>query len=582
MDSVLAMPGIALIREDTFRAVASLKSDIGDRTAQEKARLIENYFVNDDTGGNPVRAVARDLFTSQTAFTGPGAASLRFLFDVLVSRLVSERDIDFSAHDFNDSAKLAALVRKTYIAELGSELSSTSYASAPEDEPPSVWDRALEMPLAELELGRRPRQALEVIRLKTDRMADLLLDRLGRRTTSAIVSQLRQRYVGRAITEAQVSEVGKQVAGDRWPGLVGWLHTAELPGFAVSNGHVLVAEDDQTGWPSHITNFHVRNNEKSAGFVAFGLSRRTGAVAINYEFDPVRIPAESSVEIGLESRIEPNELFVKPYLSLNRRPLYVDLDHGLDGSHAISEAFVGVRASDWKPLEVGLVVDDLDDGFGVIGATAAGQEATDESAIRPATDHGLPVYRPSRRGWTSALWRDGFEAHADALSLTGKLLELFVDRQSPGPADQWSRQELTSAWGRYRRTVVRISAGDGSRKVVFACDIPVRGQWRLEYHVPDITIRPPTASAGAEVVVGPLQDANDERGSYHLRLVAGTVDVEVDLDQPIGPPGWKFVGDFPLPRGQASVIVSNRSTGRNVVADAIRWRLPDGRDGSRR
>ena len=579
MDSALATPGIALVREDWFRAVASQRTHFRSRTATEKARLFENYLRNDDTGGNPQQAFVHSLFASQTTFVGQGAFALEFLFERLVNRLVLSADSDFSAHDFNDASKLAVLIRKTYLAELARDVAGASYTTEVEEVPPSVWDRTLDSPISELDVETNPRQALEVLRLKSYRMADLILDSLGREATAAVLSEIRQRHFGQAIAEAQVSTIARELAGDRWPNLAEWLHNEDLPGFTASKAHVHLVEDDQTGRHRYITNFHVRNTEATPGFAEFSLRRRLAGGSVTYGADPVRIGAKSSVEIGLESQIEPNELFVEPYLALNRRPIYVDLDQGLNKLPATTDPFVGVRPSTWAPSEVeGLVVDDLDDGFSVITDTTPG-ESLDRvtsgrlSCLGCELDHGLPVYRPPSQGWTSALWRDGVDSRLNAMSLVGKWLEWFVD-EGPGASEHhWSRQELPSAWGRYRRTVVRTAVGDGRRNAVFRADIPVPGRWRLEYHVPDLAIKQPSRSTGAEVTVGLSQRGLDETGSYHMRLTAGTIAVDIDLASPIGPPGWKPLGDFRLARGPAILVVANRSSGKIVVADAIRWRL---------
>ena len=579
MDSVLATPGAVLIREDWLRAVASQRAHLMNLTAAEKTRLIDNYLRNDDTGGDPRQALAHSLFASQVGFAGQGAFALEFLFERLVNRLALPADSDFSAHDFNDASKTAVLIRKTYLAEVGLDVSAGSYTTEVDDMVPTVWDRVLELPLSELDPETKPRQALEALRLKSYRMADLILDRLGREATATVLAEIRRQHVGQAIAEAEVSALARQIVGERWPDLAVWLHDEDLPGFVVSSAYVHLVENDQTGESRYITNFRVRNEEATPGFVEFTLRRRGAGGSVSYDSDPVRIGAESSVEVGLESFIEPNELFVEPYLALNRRPIYVGLDRGLTKLFAASEPFVGIRPSTWTPPEdEGLVVDDLDDGFGVMDGMTPGKSLDRFTGGRLSClgcelDQGLPVYRPPGQGWTAALWRDGVDSRLNALSLVGKWLEWFVD-DGPNPSAQdWSRQELPSAWGRYRRTVVRTPVGDGRRNAAFRAEIPVPGRWRLEYHHPDLAIKPPPRSTGAAATVGLSRRGLDVTGSYHMRLVAGATAVDIDLPSPIGPPGWKTLGDFPLAQGPATLVVTNRSTGKIVVADAIRWRL---------
>lgn len=579
MDSALATPGVVLIREDWLRAVASQRTHLRDRTAAEKTRLIESYFHNDDTGGDPRQALAHSLFASQVGFAGQGAFALEFLFERLVNRLLLSADSDFSAHDFNDASKLAVLIRKTFLAEVGLDVSAGSYTTEVEDVLPSVWDRVVKLPLSELDPQTKPREALEALRLKSYRMADLILDRLGREATARVLAETFRQHAGHATAEAQVSAVARQVVGDRWPDLDAWLHDGDWPGFFVSSAHVHLVENYQTGKRRYITNFHVRNKEATPGFVEFTIRRRGAGGSVSYDSDPIHIGAEASVEVGFESLIEPNELFVEPYLALNRRPIYVDLDQGLNKLPAITEPFVGIRPSTWKPPETeGLVVDDLDEGFSVIGGMTSDM-SLDRVTGAPLScsgcemDQGLPVYRPPGQRSTAALWRDGVDSRLNALSLVGEWLEWFVDDGTNASAHNWSRQELPSAWGRYRHTVVRTPVGDARWNAAFRAEIPVPGRWRLDYHVPDLGINAPGRSTGAAVTVGLSRRGLDVTGSYHMRLIAGTTVVDIDLPSPIGPPGWRTLGDYRLVPGSALLVVTNRSTGKVVVADAIRWRL---------
>ena len=168
------------------------------------------------------------------------------------------------------------------------------------------------------------------------------------------------------------------------------------------------------------------------------------------------------------------------------------------------------------------MVDDLTDGFAVVGDHAGGFRlgvgAGAWSPSRVQSDHGLPVYRsvsgPNGRGW--------------------------------------QRQELPGAFGKYRRTSARARAGAAREEAVFSVRIPHPGRWRLYYHLP----------YGGEA---------GEQGVYHLRVRTSDVDIPLKFDAGAGRVGWNDIGSFTLPYGRADVVVSSESSGPVVYADAIRW-----------
>ena len=54
-------------------------------------------------------------------------------------------------------------------------------------------------------------------------------------------------------------------------------------------------------------------------------------------------------------------------------------------------------------------------------------------------------------------------------------------------------------------------------------------------------------------------------------MAAGDEEVGIEFDGGDAAPGWNRLGTFTLDAGVARVVVSNRSSGETVIADAIRW-----------
>jgi hypothetical protein len=185
--------------------------------------------------------------------------------------------------------------------------------------------------------------------------------------------------------------------------------------------------------------------------------------------------------------------------------------------------FVGGRSSDWRPPATDdITVDDLDAGFKV---------ETDQATSGVRLGAGGPF--------------SSFIAQPE--------LDQGLPETPPGTArpSEWSRMAAPLGWGKYRRTIAAVGSGSGSRRATFTASLPHAGRWRLAYHVP----------AGALPSLG----------KYDLTLRAGGEARTLEFDGAAAEGGWNTLGEFDLQAGEARVEVSDKSSGRLVVADAIKW-----------
>lgn len=63
------------------------------------------------------------------------------------------------------------------------------------------------------------------------------------------------------------------------------------------------------------------------------------------------------------------------------------------------------------------------------------------------------------------------------------------------------------------------------------------------------------------------------RGMYTRQVTSGEATTTFDFDAAVATPGWNAIDILDLDAGQVRVAVSDRTSGRSVVADAIRWEL---------
>lgn len=292
-----------------------------------------------------------------------------------------------------------------------------------------------------------------MLALKGTANATALADALARERIAEVLAGLRGRHGSQSFSASDLAAI----APDFGETLGDWLYGTGLPGFIASPVEVLRLPDTNLGLPRYLMRAHVRNDEASAGLFTIRYVD-AGDEAAASRLDPIRVNGRTSIEVGWTSQHPPAGVWLVPYLSRNRGEVALDL-RALETGTATELQSVGVRPSDWLPWPVDVViVDDLDAGFSIAGARA-GVGGRGPPHRRPL-DQGLPVFDP----FTPA-----------------------------GRIDDWSRLQLPTSFGKYRRTVARSAPGSGGERAVFVAELPTAGAWRLDYPCPPWTSddRPP-------------------------------------------------------------------------------------------
>ena len=566
MDTVQGLPGVMLMGERgfptarfdfAFRYRAKFR-DTERGLKEYKLSVLQQFFENDYSGGSPYLGVARNFMNFQTGVRAEGVAAtaLELVVEDLARTLLTGIDGFFSAHVFTPDGG-PALGRLTQAVPNAFGFGSTP--RTPLDavaHRPVVWDLALGTSLADLDPGQDPARVLDVVALKGSAVARSIFDALGREQTGIFLSELRRRHLGGHYDLAAFYETARLVDADLEALLGDWLNDAALPGFLASAVETFRLPDTADGTPRFQVRVHIRNDEPVPGLLrlryATALWMKTRGRGATYS-EPVRIPGNSSVEVGVVTTSPIQEVWMAPYLSLNRRDVRLATRATVAPE---AEWFNGTRPSDWRPPEEeGIVVDDLDAGFLVERDHRGSGLRLGIGGLRPEQsahelDQGIPDYDSSRAVDNGAVIRDG----------------------------EWHRAELSSSWGKYRHTVTRASAADGHARAVFAIELPHAGNWRLEYHMPFVAsptlkLRMPgdTASGRLSRTLG--MGASGLHGDYEMALEFDDGERRVlDFDAAGAEVGWNDLGRFELPESAVRLVVSNRTTGEVVLADAIRWR----------
>ena len=556
MDSVQAAPGLVMLRETGWPTARfdNPLLDLDEEDAEDreggvgaaKLEVLERFFQNDVTGGNPLHGAVRNLIGFQTGAQGDGAIALDFvLHDLAVQLLTESRSGFFSPFAFASNQALNSLIADAVTSMItgGGSIGGTVYLGS--TRAPSVWDRALGASLADLDPTQDAELALKVLWLKGPEIAQAMLDGLGRERTAAMLAELRRRHTGGNFTTQEFSAAAAAVGVDLETLLGDWLHDSALPGFLASGLRIERLADDDQGQPRYQISIHVRNDEPVPGLVRLSYGEWHGEKIgwIEDATPPVRVAGNTSLELGLVASRLPEQLKLALYLSLNREHALLLPVPEIDQEQTTAAApFTGWRPSTWLPeVDSSIVVDDLDPGFSVayddsqaglrLSATPA-----DWAAPQTDIDQGLPVHSQF------------------------------------GSGGGWTRQPVPASWGKYRRTVARTDPGEGDAKAVFTAQLPT-GRWRLAYHLPELRLT--TAEVRVGRVAGVVTDVQRRTGwaygSYDMRITVAGEETSVEFDGAAAEPGWNRIGDYDLPGGEVRLAVSNETSGDYVIADAVRW-----------
>ena len=562
MDTALAMPGMMLMVESTFPTSRlgnllddddddglTVKVEVGDtgdeeppaeepEEAEEEVaeltdedrhrehlRVAKRFFENDVSGGNLFTGAARNFFAYQSAASGGDGVAINMVTQDLAQRLLMDRGGFFSAYLYRrNSTAVGAAIAKVSTGE------SSSFADAvlsAETERPAVWDQILEVSLGDIDYAENPERGLNALVLKGGAVSRWLADGLGAEGAAGLLAALRAEHGGGSYTREDLVATAEELGIDL-PALLGdWLDSTRLPGFVASSAEHFRLEDDESGLPRYQVLFNLRNSEPVPGMVRVEYSTEEGRRGDEVQTsDPFRIPAGGSVEVGLVGSAPLAWARVIPYLALNRGPFEIRLPEADEADSRDQEPLRGTRVSEWVPeAPDGYVVDDLDEGFEIAGEQKRGflrQRAQFSAEDLAQLDQGLP--------------------------------EFFAF----SPPKVWSRGAMPGAYGRYRRTVAVVTAGDGSQRARYSRDVPAGRYW-LELHLPPRDTGSPLSALYS-------------LGSYNLVVETSGERHEIEFDASESEAGWNLIDEFELNGGTAAVELSSQTTGGAVIADAIRWR----------
>jgi hypothetical protein len=140
--------------------------------------------------------------------------------------------------------------------------------------------------------------------------------------------------------------------------------------------------------------------------------------------------------------------------------------------------------------------------------------------------------------------------------------------------EYWQPVVLTSYYGKYVRSAVYTRSGVGDKKITWTTVIKDPGYYDIYSYVGKTISR---MSVKNETNTGASRDSNEESEKddsfkgLHFKIYndQGVDDITLDYQSADG--GWNNLGRFWLSADTARVELTNKSEGRIVIGDAIKW-----------
>jgi len=333
------------------------------------------------------------------------------------------------------------------------------------------------------------------------------------------LSELRQRFSGASFTLDDVIEIGGDIDDTLPQTITDWLTTTRLPGFVAEKAQGYRLADTDDGSARYQLSVAVRNDEQVPGLLRLVYRAGSGETQVWDSSDPLRIPPQSTIQFNTVLSQPCTGVWAEPYLSLNRESFAIPIDPVDETKIVRQEPREGIEELDWRVPTDAVTVDDLDSGFVCVDDEQRSGMRLGSRAIDVELDQGLPAHNFGN------------------------------------PPAVWSRNDSSSAWGKYRHTFACIKPGTGTKYASFITELPRNGSWELEIHLP------------SKNSFFRLRDW----GTWTLEVSDGTDTSSVQFDAAAAAEGWNLVGSFELAEGEVTVKLLDTTSGKIVIADAIRW-----------
>jgi hypothetical protein len=365
-----------------------------------------------------------------------------------------------------------------------------------------------------------------------------------RERLEAAFGGLFQRYIhGNVPGDVFVSTMADRFGIDFPEIATGWYDDTTLPGFVVSPVEIYRFIDDE--YERYQVRISVTNSGDSDGLLEltfrqmdtnmrggrrFGMRRMmTATMTMGEDYSKfVTLEAGESKDLGFVLDFQPSSVDINTLISRNLpATIKIDLPEELEEKKKVAP-FDGERQAEGPvrmALEGEIVVDNEDPGFSF-------ESGKSKSLLKRL------VPRPGGRAEDTK----------------------YVGMQLWDETNLWQPTIDSRFYGGQIRSAHFISGGSGDLKASFTTEMEKSGHYDVYYHVSRITS--PWRRRRRE---------DEDYGKHHFLVYHDDGIEETELDLNAADDGWNYLGSYYISKGEAKVELTNRSEGRVVIADAVKW-----------
>jgi hypothetical protein len=142
--------------------------------------------------------------------------------------------------------------------------------------------------------------------------------------------------------------------------------------------------------------------------------------------------------------------------------------------------------------------------------------------------------------------------------------------------EKWQKTVQSAYYGKYILSSVFTRGGDGDRSVTWATRIEEPGFYDVYCYIGKAADRITVRSTTGGQAPPPPPPGGEGRGNspykdmhYKIHHDEGVEEITIDFEN--AEAGWNSLGRYYLSTDSAKVELTNQSSGRIVLGDAIRW-----------
>jgi hypothetical protein len=355
---------------------------------------------------------------------------------------------------------------------------------------------------------------------------------------------------------------------DFYPSLNAWFNSKEQPGFIVTD---LKATEIIIGDRSRYqVTFTASNPEPVAGI--FNISFITGGDLLNKKMQMDIIQKQSgggggggkfTIELksrGMDADDISKIVFMRPH---EAKTIGIVLD--AEPRNMIVNSLFAKNI----PGEINLPISSIAKSKNIIpefsGEEILGSLPSFSDPSEIIVDNEDPGFRFSKQNTSSPLKK--------FLGVRNRNSNTYMQISMWNTPQYWQSVVLTSYYGKYIRSAVYTRGGTGDKTISWSTPLNGPGYYDIYSYIGKITDRMSVRKSGQDES-GDFGDDNQNDNAYkdmHYKIYhdQGVDDITLDYAKADG--GWNNLGRFYLSGDTAKVVLTNKSTGRIVIGDAIKW-----------